>query len=199
MTVHGRYNISYGDCIAKRVADFYAALFCGWKLFRNPLCDRGLVFSPACHLHSHVLGVSHVPDQARVHAVLLVGHCSTNSPPLSVITDLGVSKVTRFCLICNYVTRIIEPLASRCAKFRFSALGQGAMLDRLRYISKEEQVSGVALVFFLSIGGWMGATLLPRQCASNTAAAVASSAYLHVCVWVCVRIFCWGGGVSLVS
>lgn len=51
------------------------------------------------------------------------------------------TQVTRFCLICNYVTRIIEPLASRCAKFRFSALGQGAMLDRLRYISQEEDVS----------------------------------------------------------
>lgn len=49
------------------------------------------------------------------------------------------SKVTRFILICNYVTRIIEPLASRCAKFRFQPLPVASMKQRILYIAHEEQ------------------------------------------------------------
>lgn len=48
--------------------------------------------------------------------------------------------VTRFCLICNYVSRIIEPIASRCAKFRFTPLGNKAMLERLEFICKTESI-----------------------------------------------------------
>jgi len=49
------------------------------------------------------------------------------------------SKITRFVLICNYVTRIIEPLASRCAKFRFQPLPIASMKKRLTFIAHEEQ------------------------------------------------------------
>lgn len=51
------------------------------------------------------------------------------------------SKITRFCLICNYVTRIIDPLASRCSKFRFKALDQGNASKRLEEIAKNENVN----------------------------------------------------------
>ena len=48
------------------------------------------------------------------------------------------SKVTRFCLICNYVSRIIDPLTSRCAKFRFHPLGSSQLTQRLNHISIKE-------------------------------------------------------------
>ncbi|XDG06536.1 hypothetical protein ABKA04_006151 [Annulohypoxylon sp. FPYF3050] len=51
------------------------------------------------------------------------------------------SKITRFCLICNYVTRIIDPLASRCSKFRFKSLDQGNAKRRLEEIASKEGVT----------------------------------------------------------
>ena len=50
------------------------------------------------------------------------------------------SKITRFCLICNYVTRIIDPLASRCSKFRFKSLDQSNAKKRLEDIAEKEGV-----------------------------------------------------------
>ncbi|KAG7663307.1 RFC2 [[Candida] subhashii] len=50
------------------------------------------------------------------------------------------SGITRFCLVCNYITRIIDPITSRCSKFRFKSLNNVNALERLRYISQAEEL-----------------------------------------------------------
>ena len=50
------------------------------------------------------------------------------------------SKTTRFCLICNYVSRIIDPITSRCAKFRFKPLADEILSKRLKEIAEKENV-----------------------------------------------------------
>ena len=41
----------------------------------------------------------------------------------------------------SYYYRIIEPLTSRCSKFRFKPLNMGTLQARLEYIIKEEGVA----------------------------------------------------------
>lgn len=50
------------------------------------------------------------------------------------------SSVTRFILSANYSSRIIEPIQSRCAVFRFSPLTEANVFALIDHISKSEKL-----------------------------------------------------------
>lgn len=50
------------------------------------------------------------------------------------------SRTSRFILICNQSSKIIEPIQSRCAIFRFSRLDKQAMKEQLQFIAMKENV-----------------------------------------------------------
>jgi replication factor C small subunit len=50
------------------------------------------------------------------------------------------SEHTRFILICNYSSGIIEPLQSRCAIFRFQRLDEASVAEHLKLIAKKEKL-----------------------------------------------------------
>ena len=45
----------------------------------------------------------------------------------------------RFCLICNYLSKIIPAIQSRCTRFRFGPLSATQIVPRLNLIIEEEK------------------------------------------------------------
>ena len=66
------------------------------------------------------------------------------------------TKNARFCLICNYVSKIIPALQSRCTRFRFAPLHPQQIQGRLEEVAKAEKVpitkDGIQAILDLSGG-----------------------------------------------
>ena len=111
---------------------------------------------------SHERGIDVIRDKVKSFAQLAVGTATTAAgfpcPPFKIIildeadsmtrdaqsalrrTMEMYAKVTRFCIICNYVSRIIDPITSRCAKFRYKPLSSESMRGRLAEICAAERI-----------------------------------------------------------
>ncbi|KAK3287731.1 Replication factor C (RF-C) subunit [Cymbomonas tetramitiformis] len=66
------------------------------------------------------------------------------------------TRNTRFCMICNYVSKIIPALQSRCTRFRFAPFGPDAVSERLSHVVTAERLSvtedGLKAVVTLGMG-----------------------------------------------
>jgi len=89
------------------------------------------------------------------------------------------TKNARFCLICNYVSKIIPALQSRCTRFRFAPLNPNQIRGRLQEVAKKEKVpitsDGVEAILDLS-GGDMRRVLNLLQSTAMSLSTTSTSA-----------------------
>jgi replication factor C small subunit len=66
------------------------------------------------------------------------------------------TSTTRFVLACNYLSKVIEPIQSRTALFRFYPLKKEDVVARLEFIAKQEKVSydqdGLDAIYDVTMG-----------------------------------------------
>ncbi|MBI5871670.1 replication factor C small subunit [archaeon] len=78
-------------------------------------------------------------------------------------------ETCRFCLLANYSSKIIEPIQSRCAIFRFRPLSKDKVAALIKRIAKQESIeledSALNLLYEISEGDIRRATNLLQSCA----------------------------------
>ncbi len=83
------------------------------------------------------------------------------------------SSVTRFIISANYSSRIIEPIQSRCAVFRFMPLNQKEMRKALEHVAKGEKLKvddkAYDALFYVSEGDMRRALNTMQGCAMHEA------------------------------
>ena len=65
---------------------------------------------------------------------------SVNVMLVVVLVIEKFTENTRFCIVCNYLSKIIPALQSRCTRFRFGPLTNDQIVPRLDYVIDQERL-----------------------------------------------------------
>jgi len=80
------------------------------------------------------------------------------------------TKTCRFILSCNYSSKIIEPIQSRCVVFRFKPLEKAEVIKRLEEIAKSEDLTlnskVLDAIFYVSLGDMRKAINILQACSA---------------------------------
>jgi replication factor C subunit 2/4 len=81
------------------------------------------------------------------------------------------AKVTRFCIICNYHSKIIDPIVSRCSIFRFKPIPMDSIKQRLTDICKMESTycseENIEIIIKICRGDMRKAINFLQRCKNN--------------------------------
>lgn len=159
LLVHGPPGVGKTSAILALANELYG---------RKNLCDRVMELNA-----SDERGINIVRTKIMSFAKTMIGDPDPDypSPPYKLIildeadamtTEAqsalrkvmeSLCKITRFCFICNYIDKIIDPISSRCMKFRFGPIPHSALICKLMAISKRENliISDTNMEIFVNI------------------------------------------------
>src|SRR5215211_1582366 len=82
-------------------------------------------------------GIKMVRERVKEFAasIKLAGDKEFGKPKIIILDESA--RTTRFVIICNYLSQIIEPIQSRCVVFRFTRLPKEDVIDHLKMICEQ--------------------------------------------------------------
>jgi replication factor C small subunit len=81
-------------------------------------------------------------DESKIRIIILDEADEMTSEAQTALRRIieDSSETTRFVIICNYLSQIIEPIQSRCAIFRFKRIEKETLENHLKLLCKNEGI-----------------------------------------------------------
>jgi replication factor C subunit 2/4 len=117
------------------------------EIFGDRVCDRVLELNASNErgintVRKDIITFAHQSTSDKYKLIILDEADAMTQDAQAALRKVmeDTANITRFCIICNYLDRIIAPIISRCVILRFTPIKHDAMFTRLKYIAKCEQL-----------------------------------------------------------